>query len=161
MNSTNLEDLDNNDRDQVSDHAAVFVKTMVCRGVLIPAGSENLVLLVLTKLSTNYYQAQDNQTPDLPNKTFLWLSLTPYRVLLSLLGHSERSVSEFIVLALLRLYSDGVWTRPILAVYHGPEHPQLVCPVMDDKVTRVAGTDVSRKMKNLENSKRVVFNKVL
>lgn len=79
-------------------------------------------------------------------------------MLLSLLSHSERSVGELVVLALLGLYSDGVWTRPVLAVYHWPQHPQLVSPVMDDKVTRVPGADMSRKMKNLENGKRVVFN---
>lgn len=72
-----------------------------------------------------------------------------YRVFLSLLGHAQRSVGQLVVLALLWLYCDAVWAGPVLAIYNWPQHPQLVCPVMDHKIARVTCTDMRGKVKNL------------
>ena len=77
------------------------------------------------------------------------LGLITHRMFLSLLSHGKGSVSQFIIFTLLRFHSDGIWTRPVLAVYDRSKHPHLVCPVMDDKDTRVASTDMSGKVKNL------------
>lgn len=72
-----------------------------------------------------------------------------YRVFLSLLGHAQRSVGQLVVLALLWLHCDAVWAGPVFAIYNWPQHPQLVCPVMDHKIARVTCTDMRGKVKNL------------
>ena len=79
-----------------------------------------------------------------------------YCVFLSLLGHGQRSVGQLVVFALLWLHCDAVWTRPVLAIYHRPEHPQLVCPVMDHKIARVTCTDMRGKVKNLQQGQHIM-----
>lgn len=70
------------------------------------------------------YQSSMILRPEMIIAWYKWATLSDsYHVFLSLLSHGEWSVCYLVVLALLRLHSDGVRTRPVLAVYHGTQHP--------------------------------------
>lgn len=56
---------------------------------------------------------------------------------LALLRHGKRSVSQLVVLALLWLHSDGVRSRPVVAIDDRSQYPQLIGPIVNHKVARV------------------------